>query len=206
MAVVSLAVQLVGSVRDIRRFLAQVSDAPKELQRLVDLPEQLELILQNVGMVVENQRKNNERGDVDVSPSVLRAIQACERKVAILEGLVETAKCSSSSSKKTTRALGSFKLACKKKEIEEFESQLLSPINLLNLAMTTNLTWVLILHTKLQFANLFLALFILRTWHSSWVKPLLPIRSQPPLSMSYFFYAVAHRITTGRLAALAIVE
>jgi len=40
-AVVSLAIQLVDSVREIRRFLRDLSEAPKELKRLVDLLEQL---------------------------------------------------------------------------------------------------------------------------------------------------------------------
>lgn len=143
-AVVSLAVQLVGSIRDIRRFLGQVSGAPRELKRLINLLEQLELILQNIGMVVENQRKHNGTGDVDVdvSSSVLRAIEACESRVATVQEVVDSAKRSSISSNRTTRALGSFKLACKKREIEDFESQLLNAISLLNLVMTTNLTSV----------------------------------------------------------------
>jgi hypothetical protein len=139
-AVVSLALQLVGSVRDIHRFLRQVSESPKELKRLIDLLEQLELVLQNIGMLVESQRKHNGNGDVDVSPSVLGAIEACKNKVAILERVVETAKKHSFITNKTTRTLGSFKLACKKREIEEFESQLHDAVSLLNLAMTANLT------------------------------------------------------------------
>lgn len=146
-AVVSLAVQLIGSVRDIRRFLRRVSEAPKELKQLIDLLEQLELVLQNIGMVIENQRKHNDNGDIDVSLSVLRAIEACESKVTILEGVIEATKKASSTRNKTARTLVSFKLTWKKREINEFESQLHDTVNLLNLAMTANLTLVVNTHT-----------------------------------------------------------
>ena len=55
-AVVSLAIQLVDSVRQLQRFLRSVSEAPKELKRLINLLEQLELILDNIGSFIENQR------------------------------------------------------------------------------------------------------------------------------------------------------
>lgn len=142
MAVISMAVQLVSSINDIRKFLGRVSDAPKELNRLIDVLEQLELILQHIGTMIEKQRGHSLRGEIDVSPSVLRAIKACENRVQILEEVVETAKRTSFSANKSTRTLGAFKLACKKKEIEEFESQVLNTISILHLAMTTNLTFV----------------------------------------------------------------
>ena len=82
MAVVSLAIQLVGSVRDIRRFMRQVSDAPKELNRLIDLLEQLEVIIEGVGELIEKQRRSAGDSDIDVSPNVLRAMKTCENRLA----------------------------------------------------------------------------------------------------------------------------
>ncbi|PMD61924.1 uncharacterized protein K444DRAFT_642186 [Hyaloscypha bicolor E] len=139
-AVVSLAIQLVDSVREIRRFLRDVSEAPKELRRLIDLLEQLELILENIGALVERQQEHTAQAEIDVSGSILRAMRTCESKLQMLEGVVEAAKKSATATNKTTRTFGSFRLACKRREIEEFESQLRDAINLLNLAMTTNLT------------------------------------------------------------------
>jgi hypothetical protein len=139
-AVVSLAIQLVDSMREIRRFLRDVSEAPKELRRLMDLLEQLELILENIGALVEGQQQHVTEPAVDLSASILRAMRTCESKLKLLEDVVAAAKKSSSANGKVRRTFGSFKLACKKKDIEEFESQLHDAISLLNLTLTTNLT------------------------------------------------------------------
>jgi hypothetical protein len=139
-AVVSLAIQLVDSVREIRRFLRNFSDAPKELRRLIDLLEQLELILENIGMLIKRQQKQSGHVNVDISPDVWRAIRICKDKVDIFKSTIETTKRASMATNKTTRTLGSFRLACKMRDIEEFEGQLQSTISLLNLTMTTNLT------------------------------------------------------------------
>ena len=139
-AVVSLAIQLVDSVREIRRFLRNFSDAPKELKRLIDLLEQLELILENIGMLIKRQEKQSGHVNVDISPDVWRAIRTCKDKVDIFKSTIETTKRASMATNKTTRTLGSFRLACKMRDIEEFEGQLQSTISLLNLTMTTNLT------------------------------------------------------------------
>ena len=139
-AVVSLTIQLVDSVREIQRFLRNVSDAPKELGRLIDLLEQLEMILENVGMLIERQRKHSGDIDVDISANVLRAIKTCDSKVAMLKSIIKTATKASTATNKATKIWGSFRLACKKKDIEEFESQLQNTVRLLNLTMTANLT------------------------------------------------------------------
>ncbi|PMD26282.1 hypothetical protein NA56DRAFT_341580 [Hyaloscypha hepaticicola] len=141
-AVVSLAIQLVDSVREIRHFLRNVSEAPKELRRLIDLLEQLELILENIGALVERRQQHAVEPAIDMSASILRAMRTCESKLKLLEDIVAAAKKTSSSNGKVKRTFGSFKLACKKKDIQEFESQLHDAISLLNLAMTTNLTVV----------------------------------------------------------------
>jgi hypothetical protein len=138
-AVVSLTIQLVDSVREMRRFFRDVSDAPKELRRLIDLLEQLELILENVGALVQRQQQDAVPTELDVSGSILRAINMCQSKLEMLEDVVEAAKKTMAATNKAARTFGSFKLACKKKDIEEFESQLHDAVNLLQLAMTTNL-------------------------------------------------------------------
>ena len=69
-AFVSLVIQLVDSVRGIRRFLQKFSDAPKELKRLIDLLEQLELILENIGMLINRQKEQSGHVNVDISPDV----------------------------------------------------------------------------------------------------------------------------------------
>jgi hypothetical protein len=139
-AVVSLAIQLVGSVREIRRFLHSVSEAPTDLRGLLDLLEQLELILEQVGMLLERQGRNTRLEETGVSISVWRAINTCQRKLAVLEVLVDEAKRASAASSRATRAIGSFKFACRKKDIQGFENQVHGAMNLLSLTMMANLT------------------------------------------------------------------
>jgi hypothetical protein len=141
-AVVSLAVQLVGSVRQIREFLHSISEAPEELRRLMDLLEELELILEQVGILVQRQRGNSTLWETGVLTSVLKAANSCQIKLATLEGVVEATKKAFAASSRTTRALGSFKLACKRKDLREIESQLHNAASLLSLSMMADLTYV----------------------------------------------------------------
>lgn len=139
-AVVSFALQLVGSVRDIRRFLHDMSEGPEELKRLVDLLEQLEIVLEQVGLLAQRQRGNTRLGRPSAMTSVLKAITTCQKKLALLEGVVKATKDVSANSKRATRTLGSFKLVCKKTDIRWIEQQLNEAVNLLSLTMMANLT------------------------------------------------------------------
>lgn len=112
---VSLTIQLVSSVREIRRFLYIASEAPKELRRLIDLLEQLELILEQVGMLVERQRGDARFGETGMSTIVLRAINTCERNLAMLESLVESTKFTTAIANRAARTIEFFKLACKRR-------------------------------------------------------------------------------------------
>ncbi|KAH8768731.1 hypothetical protein F5882DRAFT_509214 [Hyaloscypha sp. PMI_1271] len=139
-AVVSLAIQLVDSVRQIQRFLRNISEAPKELRRLINLLEQLELILESIGELIDRQQRQSANEDVAVSDTVLRAMKTCENTVKGLAGIVDVARKSAEAKNKATKTLGSLRLSCKKKDIEEFERQLHEAVSLLNLTMTMNLT------------------------------------------------------------------
>ncbi|CZR58008.1 uncharacterized protein PAC_07898 [Phialocephala subalpina] len=139
-AVVSLAIQLVDSVREIQRFLRSIADAPEELSRLLDLLEQLELILESVGKLVENQRAQYGVLDIDVSPSILKAIQSCDKTLKKLDGFIDKTRRTETTKSQAVRSLGRFRLACKKGDIDEYEMQLYYVISKLNLVMTTNLT------------------------------------------------------------------
>jgi hypothetical protein len=127
-AVVSLAIQLVDSVREIRRFFRTLKDAPDELDRLLDLLELMELMLGNIGKLVDP--------DSDISPSVLRAMQTCEKALGKLGALIQKSKRNLSAQSPLKRRLGCFRLACKKQEVEEIEKQLDRAVNNLNMAMT----------------------------------------------------------------------
>lgn len=47
-AVISLAIQLASSIQDIQRFMRNVSGASKELERLMNLLDQLYLLLHGI--------------------------------------------------------------------------------------------------------------------------------------------------------------
>jgi hypothetical protein len=127
-AVASLAIQLVDSVREIHRFFRTLKDAPEELDRLLDLLEHMELMLDNIAKLVDR--------DSDISPSVLKAIQSCEKALNKLDGLIQKVKRDSSAQSPLKRSLGFFKFACKKEEVEDIERQLDRAVSNLNMVMT----------------------------------------------------------------------
>jgi hypothetical protein len=139
MDAVPLVIQLVGSVRELRRFLHSISEAPGESRRLIDLLEQLEFILEQVGMLAQRELGNTRLGQSGVLTSVFKAVNSCERKLAMLEAVVETTKKSLIASNRATRTLGSLKLACRKKDMQGMEQQLNEAVNLLSLTMMVNL-------------------------------------------------------------------
>ncbi len=139
-AVISLAVQLASSVRDIHRFLGSVSGAPKELERLVDLLEQLHCILDGIRALHPKQKEQDNIPDMH--PSVIRALQTCQSKLAFLESIVREANNNLNRHGKAMRAWTSLKLGLKRKGVSDFESQLEQAMIRLQTAMTTNMAYV----------------------------------------------------------------
>ena len=84
------------------------------------------------------QQKNSGESDDGTITSVQKAMKMCESELLNLEIFVQKAKKASEAGNKVTRTVGAFKLACKKKEVEEFEGQLQRAINLLDVTMTIN--------------------------------------------------------------------
>jgi hypothetical protein len=128
MGVASLAIQLVDSVREIRRFFRALKDAPEELSRLLDLLDHMELMLGYIVKLVDP--------DSDISPSVLKAIQTCEKALNKLYVLIQKVKRNSTAQTPLKRSLGFFRLVCKKQEVEEIEKQLDRAVSNLNMVMT----------------------------------------------------------------------
>jgi DNA repair ATPase RecN len=127
-AVVSLAIQLVDSVREMRRFFRTLKNAPEELGRLLDLLEHMELMLEHIGKLVNC--------DTEISKSVLKTVQTCENALKKLGALIQKIKRKAWAQSPLKRSLGFFRLACKKEEIEEIEKQLDHAVTNLNMAMT----------------------------------------------------------------------
>jgi hypothetical protein len=139
-AVASLTIQLIESVHKAQRFFRDISDAAKKLERLLDLLEQLELVLDGIAHIIDRQQRQYGNLGTAMAESILKAMRMCESRLSMLGNIVEAAKSASQAVSKSARSFGSLRLACKKKEIEELESQLQQAISILNLTMTMNLT------------------------------------------------------------------
>jgi len=139
-AVPSLAIQLLDSIHQIEQFLNYLSNVSKEVRRLLDTLEALELILHRIHVSVERQRKNHPGGDVDISQSITKAMCRCEDPLGRLKSILETAEKSMNDKHRPTRTLSKFKLAYRRRELAELEAQLHDAVSILTLAMTANLT------------------------------------------------------------------
>ena len=65
-----------------------VREALKELKRLLELLDQLEIILESIGTLIQNQNAQYPAGDSAIPANVLRAIQTCADKVSTLESAI----------------------------------------------------------------------------------------------------------------------
>jgi cell fate (sporulation/competence/biofilm development) regulator YlbF (YheA/YmcA/DUF963 family) len=139
-AVVSVAIQLIESVSSIKRFFRNLKDAPKELQRLLDLLDQFQELLENVKAVLDEER-NSDAG-VSNYPILTRAVQNCRNQVQMLEDFVSDINGSKKSSKMSSK-WSSFRLNAMRHEILELENRILNALHLLNsgIAVTLMRTW-----------------------------------------------------------------
>ncbi|KAF4611370.1 hypothetical protein G7Y89_g15643 [Cudoniella acicularis] len=138
-AVVSLAIQLVDSIREIKGFLHKVTDAPKELEKLVSLLDQLELIVNNVRELLVAQQQLGNGLNASICANVENALKNCEANVARFHRVIQPAKIAFTSGSRAKRSLASLKQAWKKKDFEEFEDQLRGSLNILNFTMTMSI-------------------------------------------------------------------
>jgi len=102
MAVISLTIQLLDSIREIQRFMRNILNARTELKRLIDLLDQLILILENIGSLIDKQE--GRMTDANIISNILRAMKTCECKLSILRNVVESAKKASISKSKVAQS------------------------------------------------------------------------------------------------------
>lgn len=135
-AVVSLAIQLAQSTQDVTRFLRNNAGASKELDRLLDILEQLKVILEDVQALNTDQIKHS--GDPDLRlAAVFTALQTCQNSFKSLESVLNKAKIPMKKSNTLSKTWASFKFTLKKNEVEDFQNQLQQAMNMIHLAMTT---------------------------------------------------------------------
>jgi hypothetical protein len=181
-AVVSLAIQLVDTIRETRRFVRNVRDAAKEWKRLIDLLEHLELIIEGIGIVFKEKEANRV---TIFSESVFKALGTCETKFATLEGLVKKSQSVNQGKTKTLRAWSALKLASKEEVIREFECQLRDALMILSITMSTYSTYgagktvktLLIINSNLHYQNTDAIIKKIETLESQWNDQTTLLRS-----------------------------
>lgn len=139
-AVISLAVQLVDTVQEIRDFLRSVQNAPNELIKLVETLEQLHGTLNQVKHLLKQQYSILR---LPGSPVFMEnALQNCSRKISTLEKVVNEAKNTLARQSRVKRTLAVMKLVSKKEDLQKMQSQLLHAEMRLQTAMLSN-SWQL---------------------------------------------------------------
>lgn len=141
-AVVSLAIQLAQSTQDVSRFLRSITDAPKEVDRLISLLEQLQLILDGVQALNTKQMEQDGVPDLRLS-AIFTALQKCRNNLEPLESLLKKAKDRLKNSSKLARTWASFKFTLKKKDVEDFQNRLQQAMLMIQTALTINVTQML---------------------------------------------------------------
>ncbi|KAI0579379.1 Fungal specific transcription factor domain-containing protein [Pyrenophora tritici-repentis] len=140
MAVVSLAIQLVGTVSTIKTFIRNVKDSRKELERLIDLLERLEGLLEDIRDLLERQ---SSMGHYLPMPSmtIFRNLQSCEKTLQTLNELVEKLGTSMSlAGTASTRLKSGLKIGMKTKGIADMEVRIDREINYLHICLGANLS------------------------------------------------------------------
>lgn len=144
MAVASLSIQLIDSIGTIRTFIRNVKDAPKELERLVDLLDRLSTLLESVRDLMERQTSLQADHFPTPSTAILEALKSCEKTIQPLCDLVEKFKSSTSQKGSTlTKFMMDLKLAFKAKNIAELDARIERDINHLHTLLGVNTTAIL---------------------------------------------------------------
>jgi hypothetical protein len=134
-AVVSLALQLVGSVDNARRFLRNIKDAPVEFQRLAESLDQLHLLLSDITDSLT--RYNGLKGMPRPPQSLGMALISCPSRLDELEPLKKSAKLLLTASKgKASKSWALLKLSMRRKDVDEYDKHVHKAITALQVAMS----------------------------------------------------------------------
>ncbi len=139
-AVVSLAIQLIGTVNNIQGFLQNIEDAPQEVIRLMSVIQQLNAILNEIRVIIERQQALSF--DLQPLPSMFLAMQACQEQLKYLSSLLSKLKNRSDVRSKISRSWTSLRLVTKREDIKRLETQLHYATTNLIAAMSINATHI----------------------------------------------------------------
>ncbi len=136
MAVISLAVQLAGTVTSVNDYLRAIRDAPSELVALIETLDQMQSNLNQVHHLVEQQFSD---GRLPGSPVfILKALQTCKKRVETLGGLTDEIKGSLDNRRLIKRTWASLNVRTRKTRVQELQSQLNDAMSALQFAVSSN--------------------------------------------------------------------
>ena len=142
LAVISLALQLAEAVNTIKHFFGNVAEAPKELQRLMQLVLQLDLIVENV-IVILKREESKWNGQTSFSRSIQDSILNCK---TCLDPAVQFLQDNRSTARKkwgVLKFLKSLKVASSDGDIEDIEWRLHRAVTTLDVTLTLNMRYVM---------------------------------------------------------------
>ena len=135
-AVVSLGIQLAGTIRQVTDFLRSVENAPDEIKRLVEILDQLCGTLEHVKNLIQQQSSILDLPGSYVS--IVSALRGCEKRVIKLERLINSLKRYVDRNHMFQKAWGALKTILKKEEIVELRRQLYEDMMSLQLSISMN--------------------------------------------------------------------
>lgn len=142
LAVISLALQLAEAVNTIKHFFRNVAEAPRELQRLMQLVLQLDLIVENV-IVILKREESKWNGQTSFSRSIQDSILNCK---TCLDPAVQFLQDNRSTARKkwgVLKFLKSLKVASSDGDIEDIEWRLHRAVTTLDVTLTLNMRYVM---------------------------------------------------------------
>lgn len=136
LAVVSLAIQLAGTVQTINEFLRTIRDAPSELVALIETMDLMQSNLNQVNYLIELQFSGPSLAGSPVF--ILNALKLCERRVGVQKAWVEEIKRSLTTQSLMKRTWASLNIRPKKTQLNEMQGQLREAMANLHFAVTNN--------------------------------------------------------------------
>ena len=135
-AVVSLAIQLAGTVQTIRQFLHNVETAPKELSVIVDLLDQLHQNLSHVENLIQLET-SLENAPASYA-ALTSALVGCVKRIKTLEEFINTLRARLVRQHRLQKAWGALKVVSQKEHIQILQLQLRDALLALQMAISTN--------------------------------------------------------------------
>lgn len=143
MAVASLSIQLIQSVRTIKAFIRDVKGASKELERLAELLDRLNALLEDVRAMMERQIALQGHHFPTPSMTISSCLKSSETSLQLLQEVVEKYKKSSGSGTAMSKLRDDIKFGFKTKDIASFETRIQRDIDYLHAALGLNSTNIL---------------------------------------------------------------